>query len=54
MSIRKDKLHKLVDLVSDKDTKLVYDLISVVIEKNDEKEVEIENDVLIAWDENHA
>ena len=54
MSIRKEELHKLVDLVSDKDIKLVYDLISVVIETNDAKEVDGENDMLIAWDEHHA
>ena len=33
MSIRKEELHLLVDLVDDRDTKFVYDLISVVIEK---------------------
>ena len=33
MSIRKEDLHLLVDLVNDNDAKLVYDLIRVVIEK---------------------
>ncbi|EKN66479.1 hypothetical protein BABA_15257 [Neobacillus bataviensis LMG 21833] len=44
MSIRKEDLHLLVDLVSEKDTKLVYDLIRVVIEKNNEKEIVVEAD----------
>ncbi|MFJ5621615.1 hypothetical protein ACIQD3_02570 [Peribacillus loiseleuriae] len=34
MSIRKEDLHSLVDLVNEKDAKLVYDLIKVVIEKD--------------------
>lgn len=44
MSIRKEDLHLLVDLVNDKDTKLVYDLISVIIEKDNEKEIIVEAD----------
>lgn len=44
MSIRKEDLHLLVDLVNDKDTKLVYDLIKVVIEKNDDKDIVVEAD----------
>lgn len=44
MSIHKEDLHLLVDLVNDMDTKLVYDLISVVIEKNNEKEIIVEAD----------
>ncbi|MBL5768421.1 hypothetical protein MXL46_05790 [Heyndrickxia sporothermodurans] len=44
MSIRKEDLHILVDLVNDKDTKLVYDLIRVVIDKDNEKEVIVEAD----------
>ena len=39
MSIRKEDLHLLVDLVNDNDAKLVYDLIRVVIEKNHGKEI---------------
>ena len=38
MSICKEDLHLLVDLVNDNDTKLVYDLIRVVIEKDHGKE----------------
>lgn len=44
MSIRKEDLHFLVDLVKEKDTKLVYDLIKVVIEKDNEKEIVVEAD----------
>ncbi|MFB7303849.1 hypothetical protein [Heyndrickxia sporothermodurans] len=44
MSIRKEDLHILIDLVNDKDTKLVYDLIRVVIDKDNEKEVIVEAD----------
>ena len=44
MSIRKEDLHLLVDLVNDNDTKLVYDLIRVVIEKDHEKEIVVEAD----------
>jgi hypothetical protein len=44
MSIRKEDLHLLIDLVNDKDTKLVYDLIRVVIEKDTEKEIIVEAD----------
>lgn len=44
MSIRKEDLHLLVDLVNEKDTKLVYDLIRVVIEKNKEKDIIVEAD----------
>lgn len=44
MSIRKEDLHLLVDLVDDKDTKLVYDLIKVVLEKDNEKEIVVEAD----------
>jgi hypothetical protein len=34
MSIRKEDLHQLIDLINEHDTKLVYDLIKVVIEKD--------------------
>lgn len=34
MSIRKEDLHKLVDLVNEQDVKFVYDLIKVVLEKD--------------------
>ena len=34
MSIRKQDLHQLIDLINEHDTKLVYDLIKVVIEKD--------------------
>lgn len=44
MSVRKEDLHLLVDLVNDNDTKLVYDLIKVVIEKDHEKEIIVEAD----------
>jgi hypothetical protein len=44
MSIRKEDLHLLVDMVNDKDTKLVYDLIRVVIEKDSGKEIIVEAD----------
>ena len=44
MSIRKEDLHLLVDLVNDKDAQLVYDLIRVVIEKNNDKEIVVEAD----------
>jgi hypothetical protein len=44
MSIRKEDLHLLIDLVPDNDTKLVYDLISVVIEKAHGKEIIVEAD----------
>lgn len=44
MSIRKEDLHILIDLVNDKDIELVYDLISVVIDKNKEKEIVVEAD----------
>ncbi|WP_078429811.1 hypothetical protein [Alkalihalobacterium alkalinitrilicum] len=44
MSIRKEDLHTLIDLVNERDTKLVYDLIKVVIEKDHEKETTIEAD----------
>ncbi|MGE8078322.1 hypothetical protein [Peribacillus loiseleuriae] len=44
MSIRKEDLHSLVDLVNEKDAKLVYDLIKVVIEKDHEKEIIVEAD----------
>ncbi|MDG5790149.1 hypothetical protein QA612_22170 [Evansella sp. AB-P1] len=36
MSVRKEELHKLVDQVKEKDAKLVYDLIKVVIDKDNE------------------
>ncbi|MFZ2464873.1 MAG: hypothetical protein WAW77_14905 [Caldibacillus thermoamylovorans] len=39
MSIRKEDLHFLVDLIDDKDTKLVYDLIKVVLEKDNQKKL---------------
>jgi hypothetical protein len=44
MSIRKEDLHFLVDLVNDTDTKLVYELIRVVIEKDHGKEIIVEAD----------
>ena len=44
MSIRKEDLHLLVDLVNDNDTNLVYDLIRVVIEKDHGKEIIVEAD----------
>lgn len=44
MSIHKEDLHLLVDLVNDNDAKLVYVLIRVVIEKDHEKEIIIEAD----------
>jgi hypothetical protein len=44
MSIRKEDLHLLVDLVNDNDTKLVYDLIKVVIEKDNGKGIIVEAD----------
>jgi hypothetical protein len=44
MRIRKEELYLLVDLVNEKDTKLVYDLNSVVIEKNKEKDIIVEAD----------
>lgn len=44
MSIRKEDLHLLVDLVNDNDTKLVYDLIRVVIEKDLGEEIIVEAD----------
>ncbi|GIN58081.1 hypothetical protein [Lederbergia ruris] len=44
MSIRKEDLHRLIDLVNDNDTKFVYDLIKVVIEKDSEKEIVVEAD----------
>ena len=44
MNIRKEDLHLLIDLVHENDTKLVYDLISVVIEKEHGKEIIVEAD----------
>lgn len=44
MEIRKEDLHTLIDLVNERDTKLVYDLIKVVIEKDHDKEITIEAD----------
>jgi hypothetical protein len=44
MSIRKEDLHLLVDLVKDNDAKLVYDLIRVVIEKDHGEDIIIEAD----------
>ncbi|SEM71607.1 hypothetical protein SAMN05192533_10568 [Mesobacillus persicus] len=44
MNIRKEDLHLLIDLVNEKDTKLVYDLIRGVIEKNNEKDIIVEAD----------
>ena len=44
MNIRKEDLHLLVDLVNDNDTKLVYDLIRAVIEKDHGKEIIVEAD----------
>ncbi|MGD6804414.1 hypothetical protein [Rossellomorea aquimaris] len=44
MSIQKEDLHLLIDLVNEKDTKLVYNLLRVVIEKENEKETIVEAD----------
>jgi hypothetical protein len=44
MSIRKEDIHLLVDLVNDSDAKLVYELIRVVIEKDHEKKMIVEAD----------
>ncbi len=44
MSIRKEDLHLLVDLVNDNDTRLVYDLIRGVLEKDHGKEIIVEAD----------
>ena len=44
MSICKEDLHLLVDLVNDNDAKLVYDLIRVVIEKDHGKEIIVKAD----------
>ncbi|MFC0272257.1 hypothetical protein ACFFIX_12505 [Metabacillus herbersteinensis] len=44
MSIRKEDLYLLVDLVNDNNNKLVYDLIKVVIEKDHDKEIVVEAD----------
>ncbi|OIJ21710.1 hypothetical protein BKP45_03145 [Anaerobacillus alkalidiazotrophicus] len=44
MSIRKEDLHTLIDLVNERDTKLVYDLIRVVIEKDHEVDITFEAD----------
>ena len=44
MSICKEDLHLLVDLVNDNDAKLVYDLIRVVIEKDHGKKIIVEAD----------
>jgi predicted DNA binding protein len=44
MSIQKEDLHLLIDLVNEKDTKLVYNLLRVVIEKQNEKETIVEAD----------
>lgn len=44
MSVRKEDLHSLIGLVNDKDTKLVYNLIRFVIEKNNEEEIIVEAD----------
>lgn len=44
MSIRKEDLHFLVDLIDDKDAKLVYDLIKVVLEKDNQKKIAVEAD----------
>ncbi|WP_394238406.1 hypothetical protein [Niallia oryzisoli] len=41
MDIHREDLHLLVDLVEDKDTKLVYDLIRAVID-NSEREIVLE------------
>jgi len=64
LSIRKEDIYQLVDLVSEKDTKLVYDLIKTVIDNNFaveannspliEQEKEIitnENDDLLNWED---
>lgn len=44
MSIRKEDLHILIDLVNERDTMLVYNLIRVVIEKDHETDMIIEAD----------
>lgn len=46
MSIRKEDIHRLVDLVSEHDAKLVYDLIRVIVEKDNEVVVEADNSPL--------
>lgn len=70
MGTCKEDLHQLIAKVNDSDAKLIYNLIRVIIEKDDEKnkivktessplteykkiilkQVEIENDDLIDWD----
>lgn len=44
MSIHKEDIHLLVDLVNEKDNKLVYELIKVVIEKEQDKPIIVEAD----------
>ncbi|TYS17075.1 hypothetical protein FZC78_10665 [Rossellomorea vietnamensis] len=44
MSIQKEDLHLLIDLVNEKDTNLVYNILRVVIEKENEKETIVEAD----------
>ncbi len=44
MSIRKEDLHTLIDLVNERDRKLIYNLIKVVIEKDHEKDISVEAD----------
>ncbi|MBU9722740.1 MULTISPECIES: hypothetical protein [Bacillaceae] len=44
MSIRKEELYRLVDQVKEKDAKLVYDLIKVVIEKDNEDNIIVSAD----------
>ncbi|TYS40759.1 hypothetical protein [Bacillus infantis] len=44
MSIQKEDLHLLIDLVKEKDRNLVYHLLRVVIEKESGKETIVEAD----------
>jgi hypothetical protein len=44
LSIQKEDLHLLIDLVNEKDRNLVYHLLRVVIEKESGKEMIIEAD----------
>ncbi len=44
MSIRKEDLYKLIELFDENDTKLAYDLIQGVIEKDNKEELIVEAD----------
>lgn len=44
MNIRKEDLYSLIDLVDEKDTNLVYNLLNFVIEKNNDRDITIEAD----------